>query len=70
MVGLEPAGWKWHLTRAQWASDLCRNNELTALGWRMLPIPFDDYRQRPDVVVRNVRGALQIVGHAGRAVTG
>ncbi len=70
MVGLEPAGWKWHLTRAQWASDLTRNNELTALGWRMMPIPFDDYRQRPDVVVRDVRGALKIAGCAGRAATG
>lgn len=64
LVALEPSGWRWHVTRAQWASDITRNNELTSLGWRVLPVVWEDFKRRPELVVRTVRAALQLAVRA------
>jgi very-short-patch-repair endonuclease len=35
-VGIEVDGYRWHAARTPWAADQARNNELVALGWRIL----------------------------------
>ena len=62
LVGLEPAGWRWHVTREQWAEDLGRNNELTGVGWRLIPISWELFSRRPAVLIRDVRGVLERAG--------
>ena len=62
LIGLEPAGWRWHVTREQWAADLGRNNELTGVGWRIIPISWELLTHRPAVLIRDVRGALDRAG--------
>ena len=58
LVGVEPAGFRWHNGRRQWATDLTRNNELIAVGWRLIPVTWEQRRRGPNVIVQTVRGAL------------
>ena len=69
LVGVEPAGYRWHSGRRQWATDLTRNNELIRLGWRLIPVTWEQRRTGRDAVVQTVRGALAAAG-VGRASEG
>jgi len=54
---IECDGRRWH-TGANWARDLRRRNALTALGWTVLHVTWDDVERAPDMLVRTVRAAM------------
>ena len=55
MLAVEVHGEKWHNRRTRWAKDLARHNELTALGWTLLHFTWDEIRNEPRAVVREIR---------------
>jgi very-short-patch-repair endonuclease len=63
MVALEADGFETHGGRRQLAADLCRHDELAALGWVTLRFAWEHVMFRPEWVVHQVRSVL-----AGRRV--
>lgn len=58
MVAVEADGYLYHSGRAAWQHDLERRNRLTALGWRVVNVTWDDLVRRPQVIVDTVRRLL------------
>ena len=56
-VGLEADSYRHHSSRTQWAHDHTRNAALTALGWRILLVSYDD-------VVRRARRTVALLHQA------
>ena len=50
-LGIEADSYRHHSSRTDWARDRTRNNLLIALGWRILPVTWDDLVQRPAAIV-------------------
>ena len=50
-LGLEADSYRHHASRRDWARDHTRNNLLTALGWRVLPVTWQDMVDRPRQLV-------------------
>lgn len=65
LVGVEPAGYRWHNGRRQWATDLTRNHELIRLGWRLIPVSWEQRRKGHAAMVETVRGALAAAATPG-----
>ena len=57
-VGIETDGYRWHSGLARWRRDQRRNNELVALGWRMVHITWDELRDQPAQVVASIARVL------------
>ncbi len=57
-VAIELDSWQWHAQRSDWSADHTRNSTLTAMGWRILHITWDDLVYRPEYVVKLVSQAL------------
>lgn len=57
-LALEADSFLWHATREAWRRDRRRNNELIALGWRILAITWDLVRFHPGELARLVLAAL------------
>ena len=68
LVGVEPAGYRWHNGRRQWATDLTRNHELIRLGWRLIPVSWEQRRKGHVVIVETVRGALAAAARTGSSL--
>jgi len=58
LVGVEPAGFRWHSGRLRWGQDLRRAAALAAAGWRIVPVTSTDAQEDPDRIVRLIRRAL------------
>jgi very-short-patch-repair endonuclease len=59
MLGVELDGDASHFGARRSRSDQARENDLQALGWRILRFDWDDVTKRPDYVVQMVRAALR-----------
>jgi very-short-patch-repair endonuclease len=60
LLALEADSYRHHSSLSDWSRDRARNNELVALGWRILPVTFDDLRARPRMIAEQVRSSLAI----------
>ncbi len=49
---------RWHMTRNAFVNDPRRKNQLTLAGWTVLSFTWDDYKERPQDLVRTVIDAL------------
>ena len=56
-LAIEADGYRWHSGRARWQSDLTRRNRITALGWHVIHVTWDDV-ERPGDVIDSIRRAL------------
>jgi len=60
---IEIDGAKYHATTTAWQDDLTRQNQLVALGLRVLRFTARDLRSSPEAVAEAIRAALRL-GHA------
>jgi predicted transcriptional regulator of viral defense system len=51
-LAIEADGYRWHTGRARWRTDLQRRNRMTALGWRIVHVTWDDLERAPDELLR------------------
>ena len=58
-IAIEADGYRWHSGRARWQHDLNRRNKLTALGWRVIHITWNDLETSPDEVVSSVQRIIE-----------
>jgi len=65
-VAIEADGFRWHGRRARWKHDLARGNALTALGWRVIHVTWDDLTAGDDRFLDEIRRILRIARAAGR----
>lgn len=54
MVAIETDGYRWHAGKRRWARDLDRRNALTAAGWRLLHVTWDDVEHDPAGTVERI----------------
>jgi hypothetical protein len=59
-LAIEADGYRCHSGRVAWQRDLARRNTLTARGWRVLHVTWDDIRTRPDEVIANIQAGLEV----------
>ena len=50
---------RWHSSRRAWQRDIERRNHMTALGWQVLHVTWEDLTRRPDQTVARIRALLQ-----------
>jgi very-short-patch-repair endonuclease len=53
-LAVEVHGAKWHKRRLRWAKDLERHNHLTAAGWTLLHYSWDEIKNEPARVLREI----------------
>jgi hypothetical protein len=58
LVAIEADGYRYHSGRNAWQHDLTRRNALTARGWRLFHVTWDDLTRRPESVVAAVAELL------------
>jgi very-short-patch-repair endonuclease len=58
LVALEADSYRHHSSRTDWGRDRVRNRLLTAIGWRILPVTWDDLAD-PDPMLDAVRRGLR-----------
>lgn len=59
-LAIEADGYRWHSSRRRWEHDLERRNALTALGWSVVHVTWEQLTRRPDDVVGRIRMALGV----------
>jgi very-short-patch-repair endonuclease len=59
-VAVEPDGWAVHGGRAAFERDRRRWADLTAAGWRLIPVTWREVTRRPDDFLDRVRAALEV----------
>lgn len=57
-VAIEADSYRWHSGRDRWEHDLARRNALTARGWRVIHVTWDDVTRRPADTARVIADAL------------
>ena len=57
-LALEADSYRHHAGRVAWSRDRTRNNVLTSLGWRIVPVTWDDIVASPEELVALVRRGL------------
>ena len=63
-IAIEVDGYTYHSQRSDWASDQIRNNELVALGWRILRVTSEVFSD-PARFLRQVAELYATMGHFG-----
>jgi len=58
-VAIEVAGRAWHSAGDRFQADRTKQNRLTAAGWTVLRLTWEDLTARPDEVVSTLREALR-----------
>ncbi len=58
LLAVECDGYRYHSGKAAWEKDLRRRNHLTALGWRVLHVTWDDVERWPLQVAERIAAAL------------
>ena len=61
-LALEADSYRHHSTVAAWSRDRVRNNELIALGWRILPVTYRDLVTDPSAIADQVARCLRQSG--------
>ena len=61
-VAIETDGWRYHASRHDWSADQSRNNDLVAMGWRILRVTVQDLEQRPAWTIASIQAALKSQG--------
>ena len=56
-LGLEANNYRHHAGRITWGRDQTRNNLLVSLGWRILPVTWEDMVERPRELIATLRRA-------------
>ncbi|MGH9266462.1 MAG: endonuclease domain-containing protein [Acidimicrobiales bacterium] len=56
-LGLEADSYRHHASRIDWSRDHTRNNALISLGWRILPVTWEDMDEHPEALVATVQRA-------------
>ena len=62
-LAIEADSYRHHSSRIDWARDRTRNNDLIALGWRVLPVTWDDLVHRPTELLALVARSLNAKPH-------
>jgi very-short-patch-repair endonuclease len=57
-VAIEADGFRWHSTRQQFDRDRARHNSLTAMGWTVIHVTWEQLREQPDDLIHNIRATL------------
>ncbi|MDQ3958079.1 MAG: DUF559 domain-containing protein [Actinomycetota bacterium] len=57
-VGIEADGRRWHSSSADFARDRAKHNVLTAAGWRILRVTWQEIRDGPGKLVRETKRLL------------
>ena len=63
LVGIEADSYRHHSSRTDWARDRTRNNLLVAIGWRILPVTWEDLVDRPAELVALIGRGLKESPH-------
>jgi len=58
MVGLEAQSYRWHSSRPDWVRNEIKNRALTALGWSILPVTWEDLVPNATTFEEELRTAL------------
>ena len=58
-LAIEADGYRYHGARNAWERDLKRRNALTARGWHVIHVTWDDIAHRPTEVVKQIRRAIE-----------
>ncbi|MBV8296088.1 MAG: hypothetical protein JO085_04560 [Acidimicrobiia bacterium] len=58
LVGLEADSYLWHTARRDWVRNQTRNRALTALGWRIIPVTWEDLVAKATSFEEELRTAL------------
>lgn len=59
-LDVEADSYTYHASRTDWAFDHTRNAALVAMGWRILPVTWDQVTRTPDRVLSLVARALSL----------
>lgn len=57
-VAIELDGYRYHSDLVSWHKDIRRRNALTALGWTVIQVTWEDLERRPEEVVETVGDVL------------
>jgi very-short-patch-repair endonuclease len=57
-VGIEADGYRYHAGKQRWQLDLHKRNALSALGWRLIVVTWEDLIQRPSQTMERIRQTL------------
>ena len=58
LVGLEADSYIWHTARRDWVRNQTRNRALTAIGWRIIPVTWEDLVPNATTFEEELRTAL------------
>jgi hypothetical protein len=58
MVGLEAQSYIWHTARRDWVRNETKNRALTAMGWSILPVTWEDLVPNATTFEEELRTAL------------
>jgi very-short-patch-repair endonuclease len=61
-LAVEADSYRYHFDLDDWSEDRTRNNELVALGWRILPVTYRHLTRNPRAVTEQIRRALEADG--------
>lgn len=65
LLALEADSYRHHSSRIDWGRDHTRNRLLTAIGWRILPVTWDDLAEPAAMLDAVERGLRQKPRYAG-----
>lgn len=65
LLALEANSYRHHSSRTDWGRDRVRNRRLTAIGWRILPVTWDDLAEPADMIDAIRRGLQEKPRYAG-----
>lgn len=56
---VEADSYRWHSGRKAWQRDIERRNQLTALGWQIIHITWDELTRKPTATLARIRNLMQ-----------
>jgi very-short-patch-repair endonuclease len=59
-LAIEADGYLFHSDPVSWRKDRARRNALTGMGWYVVHVTWADLNERPDLVARRIREALEV----------
>ena len=59
-LAIEADSYRHHSSRTDWSRDRVRNNQLVALGWRVLPVTYQELATDPHAVAHQVAQCLEV----------
>lgn len=65
LLALEADSYRHHSSRTDWCRDHVRNRWLMAIGWRILPVTWDDLAEPGEMIGAVRRGLQQMPRSAG-----